>query len=154
MTRHPVSAPEDPIKPPRAPLDSRQSARARDLRGAGKYLAGAVCVGFLELVDASLLAENDGNFSAFNDLVSFVELSWLIVSIGVLVRVKQPATKLVAHAFVAYAVIGMVVGGMIASPETVPVPVIVVGGVFGLGYAIASAYVGASRVWREKAAAP
>lgn len=141
-----MSPPEKPSQPPRAPPQSRPS----DLRIAGRYLAGGVCVGFLEMVDASLLAENEGNFSAFNYLVSVVELCWLVVSIVVLLRVKQPTTKLLAHAFIAYAVIGMVVGGMIGSPEMVPEPVIVVGGVFGLAYAIASAYVGASRVWRDK----
>lgn len=144
-----MTPPENPYQPPRAPLESQQAAQARDLRRAGKYLLGAVIVGFLELIDASTLASNEGQFTTLNYLVSLIEFSWMIVSILVLVRVKQPTTKLVAHAFVAYAVIGMVVGGAMDSSGTAPMPVVAVGGLFGLSYAIAAAYVGASRVWRK-----
>jgi hypothetical protein len=144
-----LTPPENPYQPPRAPLESEQSAQARDLRRAGKYLLVATIVGFLELIDASTLASNAGVFGPLNYLVSIVELFWLFASILVLIRVKQPTTKLVAHAFVAYAVIGMIVGASIGSSESAPMPVVVVGGVFGLSYAIASAYVGASRVWRK-----
>ena len=147
-----MTPPDDPFQPPRAPLESEQSAQARDLRRAGKYLLVATIVGFLELIDASTLAGNEGAFQPLNYLVSIIEFFWLFVSILVVVRVKQPATKLVAHAFIAYAVIGMVVGGSMDASGTAPMPVVVVGGLFGLSYAIASAYVGASRVWRKQPA--
>ena len=145
-----MTPPEDPYQPPRAPLESQQATEARDLRRAGKYLLVATLVGFFEVVDASTLASNEGVFGTLNYLVSILEFFWLIVSILVVLRVKQPATKLVAHAFIAYAVIGMIVGGSIGAEDAVPMPVIVVGGIFGLSYAIASAYVGASRVWRRQ----
>ena len=147
-----MTPPENPYQPPRAPLESEQAARARDLRRAGKYLLIATIVGFLELIDAGTLAANEGVFSPLNYLVSIIEFFWLFVSILVLFRVKQPTTKLVAHAFIAYAVIGMVVGGSMDASGAAPMPVVVVGGLFGLSYAIASAYVGASRVWRKEPA--
>ena len=147
-----LSQPENPYQPPRAPLESQQSVEGRDLRRAGKYLLGATLVGFLELVDASTLASNEGQFTALNYGVSFIEFVWLFVSILVLVRVKQPTTRLVAHAYVAYAVIGMVVGAAMEASGTAPMPVVAVGGLFGLSYAIASAYVGAARVWRKRGA--
>lgn len=147
-----MTPPEDPYQPPRGPLESQRSVQARDLRRAGRYLLVATIVGFLEIVDAGTLAANDGAFGTLNYLVSTIEFFWLVVSILVLVRVRQPTTKLVAHAFVAYAVIGMVVGGSMGAPDSAPIPVVVVGGVFGLAYAIASAYVGASRVWRKQPA--
>ena len=145
-----MTPPEDPYQPPRAPLESQQAAQAHDLRRAGKYLLVATIVGFLELIDASTLAANEGVFTPLNYLVSMIEFFWLFVSIVVVIRVKQPTTKLVAHAFIAYAVIGMVVGGSMDTSGSAPMPVVVVGGLFGLSYAIASAYVGASRVWRKQ----
>ena len=147
-----MTPPEDPYQPPRAPLESRQAAQAHDLRRAGKYLLVATIVGFLELIDASTLAANEGVFTPLNYLVSMIEFFWLFVSIVVVLRVKQPTTKLVAHAFIAYAVIGMVVGGAMDTSGSAPMPVVAIGGLFGLSYAIASAYVGASRVWRRQSA--
>lgn len=139
----------DPFQPPRAPLESPQSAQARHLRAARKYLTFAVCVGLLELGDAATLASHEGAFGAFNYLVSVIELFWLPASIWLLIRVKHPSTRLVAHAYVAYAVIGMIVGSLIGSADSVPAPVIAVGGAFGLLYAATSAYVLAFDVRRK-----
>ena len=142
-----MPTPEDPYQPPRSPLESPQSIEARHVRAAAKYLRGAVAIGLLEVMDASIVASNGGAIGAFSYAVSFLELFWLAVSIMFLIRVRHPTAKLVGHAFVAYMVFGIVMGGTQDPSQPAPMPLIVVSGLFGLAYAIGSAYVGAG-VWR------
>jgi hypothetical protein len=141
--------PENPYEPPRAPLEPSQAANAREMTAARKYLAGAMGIGLLEVIDTSTLAANGGMVGAFSYMVSIVEVGWLMASIVLLFRVKHHPTRLLAHAFLAYMVFGVIIGVSIDPEQAAPMPLIFAGGAFGLIYAVAAAYV---RAWKTTAA--
>jgi hypothetical protein len=143
---------QNPYQPPQAPLESLQSAQARDLGLVGKYLVGAIVVGAMEVIDASLLAATQGVPDNFSYVVSAIEVLWFIVSVFALIRVKHSRSRLLAIAFLSYTVLGIVVAAFLGASEALPMWVVIFGGAFGLAYAGASAFVGFSVWGRERAA--
>lgn len=109
-----------------------------------KYSVGGIAIGIMQVVDACLLYYSHGVTSSATLVLSSIEFLWAIVSFVVLVRVKQPATRVLASAFFAYNASGWLLAFFITAPTapiTVPIWYAVFGGLFGLGYAAGSIYV-------------
>lgn len=96
------------------------------------------------MVDACVLYLNRGVAGNVTLFLSSFEFLWAIVSLVVLIRVKQSATRVLALVFFAYNASGWLLSFFIDAPTapiTVPIWYVVFGGVFGAVYAASSVYV-------------
>ena len=125
----------NPYRPPEAPLESRQSADARDQRVATRYVLGAIAIGAMEVVDGAILVERRGDYGGISILFSLIELAWLVISIYAVIRIRRRDARLVAVAFLAYILVGTAVAALVGAAETVPVWFAAFGGLFGFAYA-------------------
>ncbi|HLX24381.1 MAG TPA: hypothetical protein VKR38_13625 [Usitatibacter sp.] len=141
---------QDPFQPPQAPLESSEAARAVDLKSAKRYIVGAFVIGVAEVFDASNLIKNSGEIGGISIAVSIAELLWFIVSIYVLFKVEHRGTKMLAAFFVAYNVLGWIVGSMWVEGDTMPFGLAVAGGVIGLAYAVGAGFVGKPHLLKPK----
>jgi hypothetical protein len=131
---------DNPFESPKAPLESAATIKARQLGIAKKYLAGAVIVGATELVDASMLIANQGEFSGFSFVVSLLELFWVVVTLVVVFRTRHRPTRILAVAFIAYFVFGIALSMSVDDAKVVPMWAVLVGGLFAAAYGGGSTY--------------
>lgn len=109
-----------------------------------KYPIGSVAIGVLQVADAFVLFLNGG--AATNTTLTFAsfEFLWALISLVVLIRVKQRATRVLASVFFAYNASGWLLAFFLGAGSesfTVPVWAVVFGGVFGCMYAASALYV-------------
>ncbi|MDD5036542.1 MAG: hypothetical protein PHE55_17495 [Methylococcaceae bacterium] len=109
-----------------------------------KYSIGGIAIGIMQVIDAGIIYSNGGACKGISLALSGVEFLWAIVSLVVLIRVKQPNTRLLALAFFLYNVFGWLLSIFTATPSIpviIPMWFVVFGGIFGIVYAASSAYV-------------
>lgn len=108
------------------------------------YLIGGIAVGILQVVDAVTLSTHNPAAEGISLALSAVEILWAVVSLVICFRVRHTPTRLLALAFAGYVAIGWLLAVSVLSPYariTAPVWSVILGGLFGLAYAAASAYV-------------
>ena len=106
-----------------------------------KYPLLSAFIGIMQIFEAAFLLRDKGGFGAATITFAGVELIWTFVSLVVLFKVQDRVIRGLAGVFVAYNVLGWI--ACLMMPQTgehymLPLTAIIVAGVFGMSFAIAS----------------
>ena len=106
-----------------------------------KYPILSAFIGIMQIFEAAFLLRDKGGFGAATITFAGVELIWMVVSLVVLFKVQDRVIRGLAGVFVAYNVLGWIACLMMPQSGehyTLPLTAIIVAGVFGIGFAMAS----------------
>lgn len=116
------------------------------------FVAGSFVVGVAQMAEAWIIRRDGGRLSAAVVATSTIEFVWAVFCAYLLVTGRVEFARWLAITFLAYMVVGTIIGGVIGyhmgrhspptAPELDPFPIRYawIGGVFGAAFAAAALY--------------
>jgi hypothetical protein len=113
-----------------------------------KYAIASIPVGLMQIVNAWTLVQAKGAITSLAMVIVTLEVAWAIASLVVAIRVKHQPTRYLASAFIVYTLAAWAISFFIEALDSNSIDsnsirlwAVYAGGIFGLSYAAASAYV-------------